>query len=148
RAAGSRRAAAAARTSAVHPDELVGVDGVGVLVRVEGQREDERDHRHADDDVGEGQRLDDRVDALRAVLEALEDRRGRVVAVADREQEHIRGRLRHAQAEREVDEVAADDRAVDADTEDPDGDAVGEEVHYSSPRSRTSATMYCSMNSV
>jgi hypothetical protein len=43
REAGSRREGAAA-SSTVQTYELVGIDGAGVLVRVEREGEDERDH--------------------------------------------------------------------------------------------------------
>src|SRR5205823_6301177 len=76
-------------------------------VRVERQREDERDHGDADDYVREGQGLHDRVDGGRAELDALEDRRLAVLDVADRQQEDVARRLGHRQANSEMDQVPA-----------------------------------------
>src|SRR6266496_6442297 len=73
----------------------------------EREREYQREHRDADHDVGERERLYDGVDRGRPELHALEDRRTAALDVSDREQQHVRRGLRHRQAEREVHETAA-----------------------------------------
>src|SRR3954454_19040148 len=119
--------------SAAQGAERVGVAGAEALVGLHGQREQHRDDRRLDHDVGERQRLHHRIDPRRARRDVDEDRRLPPVAPADREQQHVRRRLHDAEAQDEMHEVAARDHAVQADQEQPDGDDVGE--HYSPPRS-------------
>ena len=57
------------------------------------EREQQCRDGDADDDVGERQRLHDRVDDGRARRDVGEDRRGPVLAIADREQQHVGRRL-------------------------------------------------------
>src|SRR3954466_5896930 len=99
--------------SAAHLGDLLGVGGPRLRVDVEREREDQADDGDADDDVRERERLHDRVDGGRPDHGALEDRRAPAAPVADREQEDVRRRLRHSEAEREVDQVAAGGRAND-----------------------------------
>src|SRR3954453_21400797 len=115
-----------------------------MAMHVECQREDQRDDRHADDDVGQRQRLDDRVDRARPDGHAVEDGRGATVLVADREQQHVRRRLRHREAHREMDQVAARDDPLETDEEEPGREDVRQVAHGSG---RTPGATYRSRNS-
>src|SRR5207247_2609497 len=85
----------------------------------------------------------DRVDGSRPELHALEDRRAAAFDVADREQQHVRRRLRHGEADPDMDEVLARDDPVQADYADPRGDGVRQVAH-----AVPSGTMYSSRNSL
>ena len=67
----------------------------GLAVDVKRQRQDQRDHRHADDDVGQSQRLHDRVDGGRAELHTLEDGGAGVRPEPDGQQQDIGRGLGH-----------------------------------------------------
>src|SRR3954453_3763807 len=125
---GTRTASGATDTagSAAQGAERVGVAGAEALVRLHGQREEDGRHRRLDGDVGQRQPLHERVDDRRARRDVGEDRRLAAVAPPDGEQEHVGRGLHHADAQDEVDEVAARHHAVEADQQQPDRDEVRE----------------------
>src|SRR6476661_8377078 len=114
---GTRTASGATDTgaSAAQRAERVGVAGAEALVRLHREREQHRDDGRLDDDVGERQRLHDRVHDRRVRRDVGEDRRRAAGAPADREQQHVRRGLHHPEAQNEVHEVTARDDAVEAD---------------------------------
>ena len=106
-----------------------GIERVRPLVDLHREGEQQRRHRGADDHVGEGQRLHDRIDGLRAHRHLGEYRGDGVLAVADAEQEEIGRGLHDLHAHDEVDQVAAGDDAVQPDEQQPQGNDEGEEAH-------------------
>ena len=106
-----------------------------VLERLQCERQEQRGDGDADDDVGERQRLHDRVDDGSALRRDVgEDRRGAVLAIADREQQHVRRGLADAHAHGDVDQVAARDDPVEADAKSHTESAYGRIAHRAVPR--------------
>src|SRR3954453_16147413 len=134
-----------AASSPRHLDRLLGVERLRLFVDVERQREDQRDDRHADDDVRQRQGLHDGIDYARPGRNAVEDRGAAAVLVADCEQQHVRRRLHHGQAHGQMNEVPARDDAVKPDQEEPAGDDVREIAHR---RRLATGTEYSSRNSL
>src|SRR3954452_6013203 len=118
--------------SALDVSELVGVEGSEAPVSLNGEGEEESHDNCFDDDVGEGQRLDDRVDHLAMAGDVGENRSRRMRAVADGQEQDVGRRLHDGHADDELNEVAAADDAEEAGEEEVSSDAVGENAHRAS----------------
>src|SRR4051812_44493860 len=128
--AASAGAAAAPVTSALQGGQLVRVDGAVLLADLDGQGQEECGHRAGDHDVGERQRLHERVDHLVVGWgRRAEDRRRGALLVADREQQHEGAGLGDGQADDRVHQVPAARDAEPAQQEQRAGHGVGVAAH-------------------
>ena len=108
--------------SAFEELDLLRMKGAVALVDLERQGEEQGRDRRAHHDVGQYQRLYDRVDGGRPGRMVIEDRRPGPPPVPEPEQQHIGRGLGHRHAADEMDVVAARHHAVEADGEQASGD--------------------------
>src|SRR5579872_722350 len=126
---GSMRAASA---SSAQLAQLERVDRAEALLRLDGEGEQQGGDGRLDHDVGERERLHDRVHRADVGRHVGEVRGDAAELVADREQQDVGRGLHDDEADDLVDEVAARGDAVQPAHEHPGDDDVGKDPHHPS----------------
>src|ERR1700722_3122224 len=109
------------------------VEGAESLLRLNREGQKQGAARRLDHDVGERQRLHDRVDRRRAQRDVEEVRRDPAPDIADAEQQHVGRGLHHDEADDLMDQMMAGDHSVEPDGQDPGGHEEREELHQCLP---------------